>query len=148
MMSGDTPECHPRDPFHELKDKSPASGSGLPKPAGELVQASVLVEPRPKQDGPIQCPPINGPVPKRAQSTSTDDDVIETAETPLAMRKCPNGKDRISQQDGMPDTTDSAMFVGNNINGKKNVNDKEEEEDGCVVKCLYYTLQCCECTLM
>ncbi|GLV42699.1 Juvenile hormone epoxide hydrolase 2 [Carabus blaptoides fortunei] len=148
MMSGDTPECHARDPFHELKDKSPACSSGLPKPAGELVTASVLVEPQPKQDGPVQCPPVDGPEPRRARSTSTDDDVIETAETPLAIRKCPNGKERIAQDDA-PDSTDSAMFVGNNINGKKkkNVNDSEEE-DGCVVKCLYYTLQCCECTIM
>lgn len=25
---------------------------------------------------------------------------------------------------------------------------KEENEDGCAVKCLYYTLQCCECTIL
>lgn len=148
MMSGDSPDHCRTDPLLDLKDKPVActsSNGNAARPAAETIQATVSVEPRPKaQEAVAVCGPADATsVTRRSRSTSTEDE-IEMAATPLSPDKNPTECEETLN--GPIDATDSDPTKLNSIYGKKE--NAEQEEEGCGVKCLYYTLQCCECTIM
>lgn len=69
----------------------------------------------------------------------------------------PQTDDSLPNPDNVPDSTDSAPKVNGALDKfddqwktSTGASEKkeEEQEDGCGVKCLYYTLQCCECMIM
>lgn len=123
MMSGSS---HAADrQLLDVVNKSP--------PVSEVVTASVLVEPL--RDA------AQGPRSRRSSScTQTDEETIKPLDgAALVLADNPAGA-----VDAGGDRTDGAIKV----NSVKPPYPEEPEEDGCGVKCLYYTMQCCECAIM
>lgn len=147
MMSGDSPDHCRTDPLLELKDRPVActSNGNANKPSAETITASVSVEPVPKPQEalPTSEDKPEEPIGKRNRSTSTDDDEIETAA--IVGEKKEDGEEQ-PLANGAVDLIDGDPTKFNNLGAKKLEEDSEDES--CGVKCLYYTLQCCECTIM
>lgn len=125
MMSGSS-HAADRQLLDMVRDKS-LSG-------GELVTASVLVEPTHREFHS-----------RRSSATAHSDEEAITpvagimSGTPPPNRRQDGGGDSEDRTDLAPRTTSNAPVKPEPI---------VEEEEGCGVKCLYYTMQCCECTLM
>lgn len=138
-MSGDSPSSHTNNIFDFKEGRvspGPTTSKELACQSGSsVVTASVLVEPKKEESQePLLCSPI-----------SNISDELPTAEKTLKLDDAPNPDDKSNPSDRKLNGTDKldGMWVA----PEKKV-DKGEEEENCTVKCLYYTMQCCECTLM
>lgn len=103
---------------------------------GELVTASVLVEPthNNKQQFGSRRNSVNPP---------TDEEAIQVAGILVDGTPPPNRR-----EDGGGDSEDRTDFAPKANSNPPKPEPVIEDEDGCGIKCLYYTMQCCECTLM
>jgi len=153
MMSGDSPNSHSKELFDfkegrstppptTSKDIAVQSGSSTADAKTDVVAASsVLAEP-PKEHGPGTN--YVGVIDPHADHKH-DDDIVATEEKPLKSDDHPEAGDKrdVSKKiNGMIDKVDG------NLAPSSEKKQEEEEDDSCAVKCLYYTLQCCECTVM
>lgn len=146
-MSGDSPHAH-----NDIIDyidggrSSPApTTSKDPQPlTTSVVQASVLVEPEKDHEEEENglCSPI-------LNNTSCDDNINnqDSDKTfPLddldhnGKKKDKNEKGKLN---GEADKLDG-VWMSNDTRKKP----LEEDDDNCVVNCLYYTMQCCECVII
>ncbi|KAJ8925188.1 hypothetical protein NQ315_001374 [Exocentrus adspersus] len=155
IMSGDSPNTHQTDLFDFKEGRvSPAPTTSKDvgvQSGGELVQASVLVEPakdnKEEEDNKEMSSPIlNGSQDERRCSTDADDQTVQLDE--LHFSGSGRGEDRRQEKrklNGEADKLDGVWVP--NREPRKDTK-AEEEDDNCTVKCLYYTMQCCECTIM
>lgn len=135
MMSGSSHAAERQLLEQVVRDK----GSG-PAAAGELVTASVLVEPvggHRERDGVVVRS-------RRSSScTQTDEEAIRPAAAVA------NDDRPARRQDGGGDQTDTDQADGQPmVSNPAKPDPPHEEEEGCGIRCLYYTMQCCECALM
>jgi len=154
MMSGDSPNSHGKDYFDfkekegrstppptTSKDISVQSSSGGKDAKGDIVSASVLAEP-PKEHGPGTN--FVGIIDGHSEHKN-DDEIVSTEDKPLRNDDRPEAGDKKDAPKKLNGTIDK--LDGNWVPPAEKKED-DEEEDNCGVKCLYYTLQCCECTVM
>ncbi|XP_066138510.1 uncharacterized protein [Euwallacea fornicatus] len=121
------------------KDAAVQSGPPDEKGAKGEVQASVLVEPGGKDE--------NGDFGSSTWLNGCDNTV--EGENNVERR---NNKDNDGDYHGK-DKKDKFRKNGNidRLDGvwvPKEEKQKEEQEDNCIVKCLYVTMTCCECSIM
>ncbi|KAF5295495.1 hypothetical protein FQR65_LT10483 [Abscondita terminalis] len=146
MMSGDSPNSHAKDYFDfkegrstppptTSKDVVVLNNSGEAK--AEILAASVILEPL-KQPCNNQLGVTDGGQPNH----KNDDEIIAQEDKPLKSENLTDEGDR-KKLNGTIDKLDGNWNP--NSSTKKNEDDSDEN---CAVKCLYYTLQCCECNIM
>lgn len=97
-------------------------------PTSELMTASVLVESTREH---IESPRSR----TNSNSTQTDDKPGVSTVSPKVVHEAAGG-----------DVADGTVPFPSG--DKPQVNVPDDDDDDCVVKCLYYTLQCCECRIM
>lgn len=156
MMSGDSPNSHGKEFFDfkegrstppptTSKDIAVQSNTAAAEVKSDTGAVSVLAEPL-KEHGPAtNC---IGFLDARSDSRN-DDDIVKTDD------KCIKEDDRDRHEAG-----DKGDAPPHKLNGSVDMLDgqwippadlkkqDEEQDDNCTVRCLYYTLQCCECTIM
>lgn len=137
MMSGDSTNS-PKD-YIDFQDSrlslTPTTSKdyGAPNSTNVAVAASICTTPidKPETTALLDCTPIM----KEGAPTAhpNEDDVPDST----VCSSKPNGT--VNRFDG--------EWKKNNTQSVPGM-EKEENEDGCAIKCLYYTLQCCECTIL
>lgn len=135
MMSGNSHAAERQLLEQVVRDKGTAAATS----AGELVTASVLVEPvggHRERDGVV--------VRSRRSSSCTQTD--EEAIRPVVA--VANDDRPTRRQDGAGDSTDTDRTDGQPPPHDTPKVETQEEEEGCGIRCLYYTMQCCECSVM
>lgn len=157
MMSGDSPNSHSKDFFDfkegrstppptTSKDIAIQSSSNIPDGKTDIVAASVLAEPL-KEHGPGTN--YVGVIEGHSDHHKNDDEILSSEDKPFKDDSRPEAGDKNDKRDspkkinGTIDQLDGSWIPPADV--KK---DEDEEDDNCTVKCLYYTLQCCECTIM
>lgn len=142
-MSGDSPSSHATE---TIFDFSQGRHSPIPTTSKEhnIVTASVLVEQPPKKDEEKEqeAALLNSPIVNNTCESVDDGKVNEETLKLNDARGCDDGKGDVKKQNGPADMLDGKWIPAPDVKQ----NDKEEEE--CAVKCLYYTMQCCECTIL
>lgn len=141
MMSGDSPTTHDLFDFPPEGRRTPppttSKDIGSTEAKTDIVAASVMVE-----------PPKGGDFVGVLDEDKTKDDEILASEERSAridghQRDDGDRKEATKQLNGNKDKLDGNWVPVDDL--KK---EDEEYDDNCAVKCLYYTLQCCECTVM
>lgn len=140
-MSGDSPNSHTNDIF-DFKDRSspiPTTSKDIAVQSGpSIVTASVLVEPSKVSECKPDEPGVDSPV------SSVPDDVSSPERTLKLDDTCNSGDQNPDKQPNGLDKLDG-VWIPPVEEKKLGMN---EDDEGCAVKCLYYTMQCCECTIM
>lgn len=146
-MSGDSPSSHATETIFDFKE---GRHSPIPTTSKEqtnphnFVTASVLVEQPPKKDEEKEQTDdaclLNSPILNNTGSNVHDD--VGNEDKSLQLNDVGNCDEKKKKLNG-PDMFDGKWIPAPQQDVK---NDKEEEE--CAVKCLYYTMQCCECTIL
>ncbi|KAJ8985151.1 hypothetical protein NQ317_012803 [Molorchus minor] len=149
IMSGDSPNSHQNDIFDFKEGRTspaPTTSKDIGIQSGEVVQASVLVEPTKEDESKDLNSPILNNGANEDRSSCEQDQTVQLDDLSY------NGKGKGDKDDqerrklnGEFDKLDGAWVPRNDI--KKN-NKTEDDDDNCTVKCLYYTMQCCECSIM
>lgn len=142
-MSGDSPSSHAAETIFDFREgrHSPVpTTSKDPIPQQNIVTASVLVEPPKKEEEKEQEACLfNSPI---ANNTSEVKDERDNEET-MKLNDC-NAYD--DKRDDPRKLNGSDMLDGKWIPAQDAKSEKDDEE--CAVKCLYYTMQCCECRIL
>ncbi|XP_018330685.1 uncharacterized protein LOC108740737 isoform X2 [Agrilus planipennis] len=147
MMSGDSPNSQKHELFEFKEDRKPPSPTTSRDAAvqienanannTDLAAASAFSD---KVNDEVSKEPYANEV---HEPHKNEDEILATAEeVPLRTEKRQSSDGNyVSRNDNL-----------NRLDGItiKPVNKKEEteEDESCGIKCLYYTLQCCECTIM
>lgn len=155
-MSGDSPSSHATETIFDFKEgrHSPIPTTSKDPTQQNFVTASVLVEPPPpplppkkekdeekEQDG---CP-LNSPI---ANNTSDVNDEHHGDEETLKLNDGGGGCGfDDNKRDDEKKLNGPDMLDGKWIPAQDAIKNEKEEEE-CAVKCLYYTMQCCECTIL
>lgn len=147
-MSGDSPHAH--NDIIEYIDggrSSPApTTSKDPQPIStSVVQASVLVEPEKdceESENSLSSPIFNNLTCDDSGESQDNDKTVPLDELDHNGKK--KGKNNDRKLNGDADKLDG-VWIPNNDPRKKPL---EEDEENCAVNCLYYTMQCCECTIL
>lgn len=144
-MSGDSSNSHTNDIF-DFKDgrisPAPTTSKDISVQGGSsVVAASVLVEPNKDIEKPDELVP-NSP----ASIIGEVENDFASAERTLPLNENQDSGDADpsnNKQNGL-DKLDGQWIHPKDEKGTQ----QPQEEENCTVKCLYYTLQCCECTIM
>lgn len=142
-MSGDSPSSHVTETIFDFKEgrHSPIpTTSKEPTPPRNIVTASVLVEPPKKEEEKEQesCP-FGSPVANNGDDVKAD----RGDEEPPKLDDSGGREDR---KDELRKHNGADALDGKWVPPLDAKSDKDDEE--CAVKCLYYTMQCCECTIL
>lgn len=149
-MSGDSPNTHQTDIFDFKEGRSspaPTTSKDATVHGGEVVQASVLVEPDKDKDKEDESKDLNSPI---LNNSSQDERRQSDAEQTVQVDELNfSGKDKDRREkrklNGDLDKLDGVWVPSREP--RKEVK-SDDDDDNCTVKCLYYTMQCCECTIM
>ncbi|KAK4877709.1 hypothetical protein RN001_010215 [Aquatica leii] len=147
MMSGDSPNSHTKDyydfkegrstpPPTTSKDIAIQSSSGGGEAKAEILAASVILEPLKEP-----CSNHVGVIDSQSNHKN-DDEIIAQEDKPLKSEHLTDEGDQ-KKLNGTIDKLDGNWVPTSDV--KK---DEEDSDENCAVKCLYYTLQCCECSIM
>ncbi|XP_018570518.1 uncharacterized protein LOC108910414 isoform X2 [Anoplophora glabripennis] len=153
IMSGDSPNTHQTDIFDFKEGRtSPApttSKDAAVQSGGEVVHATVLVEPEKDKDKDKEdeSKDLNSPILNNASQderrSSDPDQTVQLEELKFS------GKDKDRREkrklNGDLDRLDGVWVPSRDP--RKDVK-AEEDDENCTVKCLYYTMQCCECAII
>lgn len=134
-MSGDSPNAHTNNVFDYLEGRSSPTPT-TSKEANTLVAASVLVEPSKADE-------------KERNSISLPGSKAHDATDQSKLLKL-EGKTEI---DGNKEPPKDVNGSNEKLNAKlvpppNSVKGDNDDDENCIVKCLYYTMQCCECTII
>lgn len=146
-MSGDSPSSHATETIFDFKEgrHSPIPTTSKDPTQHNFVTASVLVEKPPKKDEEKKQEASLLSVPIANNTSEVIDDHGNEEKLKLndgGDHGCDDdGKGVENKLNGPADMLDGKWIPAQDVK-----NDKEEEE--CAVKCLYYTMQCCECTIL
>lgn len=141
-MSGDSPSSHAAETIFDFKDgrHSPIPTTSKEPAPHNIVTASVLVEPPKKeQEKEQEACPFNSPIANNTGDVKNERNNEETLKL----------NDSSGYDDKMEDAkklNGSDKLDGKWIPAQETKSEKEDEE--CAVKCLYYTMQCCECRIL
>lgn len=155
-MSGDSPSSHATDTIFDFKEGRqspiPTTSKESTSQPQNFVTASVLVEKPPKRDEEKEQESclFNSPL---ANNTCEVNNEHGNDESTLKLNSTGGGggggggfdgdkKDEQRKLNGPSDMLDGKWIPAQDATK----NEKDEEE--CAVKCLYYTMQCCECTIL
>ncbi|KAF5292134.1 hypothetical protein FQA39_LY14089 [Lamprigera yunnana] len=144
MMSGDTPNSHAKDYFDFKEGRSTpppttskdiavqSCSSGDAK--ADILTAAVILEP-------IKEPYNNYiEITDSKSNHSNEDEIITQEEKPFKNAHLADEENN-ERLNGIIDKLDGNWVPSSDLK-------KEEYDDTCTVRCLYYTLQCCECSIM
>ncbi|XP_019870218.2 uncharacterized protein LOC109598740 isoform X2 [Aethina tumida] len=146
IMSGDSPNAHRDQNFDFTKE---SRSSPLPTTSREHTlqstavpdaqKASVAVEPEKKEGEPLDicCPTLNN---DECEDKRRNSDASDKAKFDDRDRDTPDKNEKRKLNGG--DKLDGVWVT------PKKKPEEVEEDDNCLVKCLYYTMQCCECNVM
>lgn len=151
-MSGDSPSAFTNENVFDFKEGRSSPGPTTSKEHNQRVTASVLVEP-PKEevknkesettDEPdFSDPTLNKPVVDRQTKPKSDDD------------KTLDSNDPNYELSKKEDSKEDQNLLSNGLDRLPNPYarqkdfDEESEENKCLVNCIYYTMECCKCTIL
>lgn len=145
-MSGDSPHAH-NDIIDYIdggrSSPAPTTSKDIQPISTSVVQASVLVEPeKDREDENSLCSPIlNNPSDDNRDNRDPDKTVALDELNYDGKKKDKNDRKKLN---GEADKLDGVWIPSSDPRKKP----LEEDEDNCVVNCLYYTMQCCECVIL
>lgn len=143
-MSGDSPHSHNDIEYIDSGRSSPAPTTSKDPQATSVVQASVLVEPEKNQDEDERalCSPIlnNSTCDEKHNSQDLEKTVSLDDLDHNGKKKDKNEREKLN---GDVDKLDGVWIPSNDARKKP-----LEEDENCMVNCLYYTMQCCECVII
>lgn len=146
IMSGDSPNMH-RNEMFDFKEGRQSPTPTTSKDGANAIQASIIVEPGTnKKEEEDESPSLVSPILNNAydESRKTDGDQTMRLDELSYSGKKDDDKDEKRMLNGELDKLDGVWVPSNNTR-KKSI---EEEDDDKCVNCLYYTMQCCECTII
>lgn len=136
-MSGDSPTSHANEAIFDFREgrSSPIpTTSKDPIPPHSIVTASVLIEPKKADEEKQDSAVLTSPVPKESKDEAIKEETLKLNDS----SGCGNPPEKANGSDKL----DGSWIPAHD----EKAADKEDEE--CAVKCLYYTMQCCECTII
>lgn len=149
-MSGDSPSAFTNENVFDFKEGSSSPAPTTSKEHNQVVTASVLIEP-PKEkvkekegetDEPDFSDPTLNPVgDKRSKPKSDDDKTLDLDNPNYELTKKGNNKE---DQNLLYNGLDRLP----NPYARQKEFDEESEENKCMVNCVYYTMECCKCSIL
>lgn len=149
-MSGDSPSAFTNENVFDFKEGRSSPGPTTSKENNQVVTASVLVEP-PKEklkdkEGEIDEPDFSDPTlnpvgDKRNKPKSDDDKTLDLDDPHYDLAKKENNKE---DQNLLYNGLDRLP----NPYARQKEFDEESEENKCMVNCVYYTMECCKCSIL
>ncbi|RZC33518.1 hypothetical protein BDFB_013065 [Asbolus verrucosus] len=153
-MSGDSPNAFTNENVFDFKEgrSSPAPTTSKDHIYGNVVTASVLVEPQKEkgkdkdkeadEDHPdFSSPTFNGGADKENRRRSDADKTLELNDPKYNSEK----GDKKEEQNLLNGGLDK---LPNPYGRSKEYNEEESDEDSCIVNCIYYTMECCKCSIV
>ena len=157
IMSGDSPNAFTNENVFDFKEgrSSPAPTTSKDQNTSGYVTASVLVEPQKEkgkdkdkdkedEDRPdFSTPTLNPGADKEKRRPSDADKTLELNDP----RNEDSGKggDKKEEQNLLNGGLDR---LPNPYARSKAYDDEDSEEDTCIVNCIYYTMECCKCSIV
>ncbi|XP_015833470.1 uncharacterized protein LOC659636 isoform X2 [Tribolium castaneum] len=150
IMSGDSPNAFTNENVFDFKEgrSSPAPTTSKEHNQGGVVTASVLVEPqkekskdkdKEEEDEPDFSTPTLNPGDKENRRQSDADKTLDLNDPKYDGDK---GKEEQNLLNGGLDRLPKPYA------SSKELGEEESEDDTCIVNCIYYTMECCKCSIV
>ncbi|XP_044270206.1 uncharacterized protein LOC123014941 isoform X2 [Tribolium madens] len=153
IMSGDSPNAFTNENVFDFKEgrSSPAPTTSKDHNQSGVVTASVLVEPqkekekskdkdKEEEDEPDFSSPTLNPEDKENRRRSDADKTLE-----LNDPKYDDDKGKKEEQNLLNGGLDR---LPNPYARSKELGEEDSEDDTCIVNCIYYTMECCKCSIV
>ncbi|CAH1366806.1 unnamed protein product [Tenebrio molitor] len=153
IMSGDSPNAFTNENVFDFKEGRSSPAPTTSKDHNQsVVTASVLVEPQKEkgkekekegdEDQPDFSSPILNPETNKENRRKSDaDKTLEMNDDKYG----DEGKDKKEDQNLLNGGLDR---LPNPYARSKEYGEEESEDDTCVVNCIYYTMECCKCSIV
>lgn len=161
-MAGDDSPTEKKDEFHFGRSTPPPTTSHVATSKHDNIEIKSAAEP-PREDKDKDKDNNKDNKDKEKESDGKDEiDVLRPEANPgynpdeIRRRDDDDAKNREKRSGGDRDRNDGDKSVKKDAldgqwippkDAKEQYPEEEEEDDNCTVKCLYYTMQCCECSI-